>query len=261
MSKADIAYVIEYERAVATTDERKGIALWLSEIYQAIDELRLEDSQLLIHGAKSFELSLWGKSQIFLGQGDFQAQVQNWESAIVSYQRGLNCLQRVAHVENDRAIFLNNLGLVFQEQARYDDAISAYLQVIELYGSIKDTAGRSRALSNLASVYDTRGEWDKAIHHYKLSLQGMDEMADWSTFASLWNNLGVAYQTSGQRELAKEAFEHCINILDDAGQAQSEKGARILMNLGELYAELGQTDRAPSGAFAMLIGISPSIVY
>ena len=68
-------------------------------------------------------------------------------------------------------------------------------------------------------------------------------------------------QTSGQRELAKEAFEHCINILDDAGQAQSEKGARILMNLGELYAELGQTDRAPSGAFAMLTGISPSIVY
>jgi len=101
---------------------------------------------------------------------------------------------------------LNNLGLVFQEQARYDDAISAYLQVIELYGSIKDTAGRSRALSNLASVYDTRGEWDKAIHHYKLSLQGMDEMADWSTFASLWNNLGVAYQTSWTLAILKHRF-------------------------------------------------------
>lgn len=242
----DIPYAIEYMRIVIDhmNDEKEGIMTWLAEIYQAIDDLRVDDIQQLIRGAKSFQLSPWGKAQVFLGRGDFHASLQEWEPAISNYQQGLSCLEDQENVENDQAILLNNLGLVYQEQARYEDALLSYEQAIQLYDVVNDRLAKIHTISNLASVYDARGDWEKAIHYYQQGIRELEFVDDKATLASFWNNLGVVCQNSGKQESAKEAYQQCIKILDEAGESQSAKGARILMNLGEIYAELKQTGRA-----------------
>ena len=80
---SDIFYFTEYLRTTIEQrgNEEEGVMLWLAEIYQAIDELRLEDIRQLVRGAKTFQLSAWGKAQIFLGRGDFHARQHDWTSA------------------------------------------------------------------------------------------------------------------------------------------------------------------------------------
>lgn len=240
---SDIFYFTEYLRTTIEQrgNEEEGVMLWLAEIYQAIDELRLEDIRQLVRGAKTFQLSAWGKAQIFLGRGDFHARQHDWTSAIAMYQHGLECLKDCENIESDQAVLLNNLGLVYQEQARYEDAIFSYKHAVQLYDKVHDLIGKIHSISNLASVYDTRGEWESAVQYYKMGIQELEVADDKTVLASFWNNLGVAYQNSGNQQFAMEAFQKCVKILDDMGESLSEQGARVLMNLGEIYAERQQS--------------------
>src|SRR5690554_2414702 len=147
----DLAYTIEYIRTVIERmgKEREGVMLWLGEMYEAIEEMRLSDIQQLLRNAKTFRLSPWGKAQIFLGQGDFHSKMQNWRGAVDSYQRGLDCLVTTDNVQEDSAILWNNLGLVYQQQARYEDAILAYQRALELYNGSDDLLGKIHVISNL----------------------------------------------------------------------------------------------------------------
>lgn len=256
----DLTYAIEYIHTTIDRkgDEREGVMLWLAEMYEAIEEMRLSDIQQLIRNAKTFQLSPWGKAQIFLGQGDFQSRLQNWSAAIDRYQRGLDCLENIGYAENDGAILWNNLGLVYQEQARYEEAVSAYERAIELYNGSDDLLGKTHATSNLASVYDARGDWENAIRLYRLGIADAEKINDKSVLASFWNNLGVAYQNSGNPSSAQDAFRRSLKTLDQAGESSSVRAARTLLNLAEIYAELNETSRA-AGFFQQAIHMSQEV--
>lgn len=242
----NIFYLLEYIQAIIDLqqNERDGLALWLVEIYDALDEGRLSDALQLIRGVKRMELSAWGKAQVFLGQGDFHYDLKNWDEALVMYQDALAWFQKADSSADEQAVVQNNLGLVYQEQGRYEDAIRCFEMTIEAYQQLGDLQTKIHTISNLASVYDERGDWQKAIQYYKLGIELLSQGEDQDTLPRLLNNVGVVYQKAGQLSQAAETFQKCVDLLDEAGLSHSATAVRVLMNLMDVHAANDQASQA-----------------
>ena len=241
-----IPYFLEYVQAVIGLqgNEQKGLMLWLAEIYSAIDDKRVIDANQLIRGAKKFGLSEWGKAQVFLGQGDFYASLQSWDEAVGMYQNALSLLELSHSPDDERAVVTNNLGLVYQNQGMYDDAQRCFETALTFYENVGNLDGKIHAISNLASVFDERGDWSKAIQNYEQGIKLLSQSGKKEDLASLLNNVGVVYQKAGQIVQAETILQRCVDLLDETGLAHSPHGVRVLMNLGEVYATLGQAHQA-----------------
>lgn len=240
-----LIYTAEYIRTFFLLDENEeeGITHWLAEMYTRIECGDIAGCQYLIRSVKGLELSHHCLGLYFLGTADFFAQLEDWPAAENDYQ------QAVKHFEassepSDRAIALNNLALVMQEQGRYEEATACYQQVVEIYAAISNQVGLGHTLSNLASVADQRGEWESAITYYQQSIAVLEKTEARHDLASVYGNLGVAHESLGRWTEAETSYLRCVDIVDEMGESLSEPGIRVLMNLGQLYAKQGDGEKA-----------------
>ncbi|MEO1510382.1 MAG: tetratricopeptide repeat protein, partial [Cyanobacteria bacterium J06633_23] len=66
---------------------------------------------------------------------------------------------------------LNNLGLVYKDQGRWDEAIQCYEQSLAVYRELGDRHGEGLTLENLGDVYFKRLNFVKAIDYWDESLE------------------------------------------------------------------------------------------
>ena len=240
-----LVYTAEYIRTFFLLDENEeeGIAHWLAEMYTRMESGDIAGCQYLIRAVKGLDLSPHCLGLYFLGTADLFAQIEDWPAAENDYQ------QSVKHFEassepSDRAIAINNLALVMQEQGRYEEATVCYQQVVEIYTATGNQVGLGHTFSNLASVADQRGDWESAITYYQQSIAMLEKTEEMHDLASVFGNLGVAFENLGRWREAEANFLRCVDIIDEMGESISELGIRVLMNLGQLYAKQGDGEKA-----------------
>ncbi len=66
---------------------------------------------------------------------------------------------------------LNNLGIVYFRQHRYDDAIKYYEQARAIYEKSEATYGLAQTLDNLAGAYEAKGDRSEALEHWNKAFQ------------------------------------------------------------------------------------------
>lgn len=240
-----LEYTTEYIRTFFLLDENEeeGITHWLAEMYTRMESGDIAGCQYLIRAVKGIDLSPLGLGLYFLGTADFYAQLEDWPAAENAYQ------QSVKHFEassepSDRAIAINNLALVLQEQARYEEAAACYQQVVDIYAATSNQIGLGHTLSNLASIADQRGDWENALSYYHQSIAVLEKTEAKHDLASVYGNLGVAYESLGRWTEAETSYLRCVDLVDEMGESISELGIRVLMNLGQLFAKQGDGEKA-----------------
>ncbi|MEL6777798.1 MAG: tetratricopeptide repeat protein, partial [Cyanobacteria bacterium J06597_16] len=62
---------------------------------------------------------------------------------------------------------LNNLGLVYDSQGRWEEAIAQYEQSLEICRALGDRHGEGLTLYNLGNLYQQRLQYDKAIDYWQ----------------------------------------------------------------------------------------------
>ena len=120
------------------------------------------------------------------------------------------CQQAIA-LDDKYATPWNNLGLVYYNQKRYDEAIDAYQQAIAL--DDKDAT----PWNNLGLVYYNQKRYEEAIDAYQQAI-ARDEK-----FATPWNGLGNVYRNQKRYDDAIVAYQQAI--------ARDEKDASPRANL------------------------------
>jgi len=116
--------------------------------------------------------------------------------------------------------FHNSLGLIYQAEGRYDDAIREYKTGLS-FGKV------TNLYSNLGNTYYLKNDYFKAIENYKQAIE-LDPTNAWN-----YMRLGQCYLDVKQWEDARESFERVLSIDRRLSPVPYYKLAFIYLKRGE----------------------------
>jgi DNA-binding CsgD family transcriptional regulator/Tfp pilus assembly protein PilF len=125
----------------------------------------------------------------------------------------------------------------------YDRALGYYLQAAKLKEEHGQKRSLSNTLNNIGIIYRTQGRYDSASFFYNKSLDIAIEFEDLKKQAHAYNNLAIIYELSGQYELMDHSFQQAIDLKiqlgDKAGLLNSYQNFAKVLIKHEKIAEAG----------------------
>ncbi|NJL80786.1 MAG: tetratricopeptide repeat protein [Richelia sp. SM2_1_7] len=75
-------------------------------------------------------------------------------------------------------VTLSNLGQIYANQGKYEQAITTFQTSLKISSAINDISSQASTLINLGSTYHFLGQRDKAIENYQQSLKLAQNIGD-----------------------------------------------------------------------------------
>jgi CHAT domain-containing protein len=142
----------------------------------------------------------------------------------------------------DEAIALNDSGIAFYQEGRFDDALRLFRRTVPLYGGLQEKPRQAQVLQNIAAVEYELGRLSEAIPHYREAMSLMRREDDPAIFATLINNSGMAKWATGDHDGALRELGEALSSAEQVHDTYQR--AVILHNMGRVYDSLGDQDRA-----------------
>jgi len=179
------------------------------------------------------------------GKGQFLAMLGDLQAALPFFGESLE-LSRKMQDKRAEAHTLDDIGLVYANLERYQDAIKQYNLAMELEGQIGQPWETALTLANLADAESATGRVDLALDCLKQQEQMRKDLTD--EFGLAETELGMAdvYLMTGEPERALEklieTLPHWPRFRDKEDGKESEIAA--YRNLGFAYTAIGNYDSA-----------------
>jgi tetratricopeptide (TPR) repeat protein len=190
------------------------------------------------------------QAEQLLAQGVQQLDANQVDAALQSFQQTLD-IQRQTGNRFEEAVALNNLGVAYDYQGKYEEAIASYRESMKIFWDIYDRSRIAASLNNQSIAHLQLGQYQKAIElcHGAIAifrnmgnLPNADSSVNRTREAAALNNMGLAYEMMGEYERAIGYFQEALVTAQDNGDARGE--LVTLSNLGEAYSKLGQAEQA-----------------
>jgi len=200
-----------------------------------------------------------------LGAGYFYEG--NFDSAKIAWLQEIDVLEQleeiyaddsimVFHYMNNRAMFLNNVGVVYKNAGEYDKAIEYYQQNLRIQEQLGQPLQMARSRANIGNVYYFFGlDYDKALDNYDAALelfrQYTEKYEDYTDeeykecrvdMASIYLNIGMVYQTLENLGLANDNFRRALRIYTEQDNKMGIANAQS--QIGLVYLEGGSYQEA-----------------
>lgn len=133
---------------------------------------------------------------------------------------------------------MNNIGAVYMNQNKYDDALRFYRQAI----TYKEKAGNKKDLAstynNIGSIYMSENNYDSALYYFNISLDLRTQSNDFRGLGIVHKNIGECYF---KQDKLKEAEENYALSLDYRRRFNDQTGiASTLIAYGKLRNKQGK---------------------
>jgi CHAT domain-containing protein len=149
------------------------------------------------------------------------------------------------HEDYDRALQVNNIGLAFFDEARFEPAIPYFSQAQREFERLGDATRAAGALQNIALCDWGLGRLSTALTKFDRALELMPAATRPNVYLMTLNNSGLAHHAAGRFDeslrLQTQALDLATRIQSDQGRERSEYG------LGVTYYAIG--DRELAGDF------------
>jgi len=166
-------------------------------------------------------------------------------------ERLLDIRKKIYGTEHPNVIkTLNDLGLLYSIEKRYDKAESIYLQLLainkKLFGP--EDPNIISTLSYLGTSYFAQGKYDQAIAVNKkvLAIYKKIKGADSSEVALTLNSLALLSSTQGRYSEAEAIYQQVLAINKKIKGTDSYEVVWSLISLGTLYQTQGKFEQAES---------------
>jgi tetratricopeptide (TPR) repeat protein len=169
--------------------------------------------------------------------------IGEFEKAEESYLKGIT-LAKEDHDQSTQRMILNNLGSNYNEWERYDQALAACREALEIARQLNNTYGQMRCHGNLGYIYISTGQPQIAEEEiwaaYKI-WQSLDKQ-DQEYEADLLSSLGESYQLQGKLDQAKSNLDTAIHKYKELGKRREE--ALASWRLGKVVCQMGDVESA-----------------
>lgn len=129
-------------------------------------------------------------------------------------------------------VALNNIGLVYNGQSDFDKALDYFEQSLEVRESIKDSMGIGTSLHVIGNVYQSKGDYAYAMDYYQKSLAIKKKTGDKRGIANTYNNIGLLYK---EQNIYQEAYQYFYNSIKLKEEIKDDYGLAVSKsNIGEV---------------------------
>ena len=145
--------------------------------------------------------------------------------------------------ESENAGALSNIGSIYQSLGLYERAEVYFLQAREKQQQFGDEDGEAATLNNLGVVKQNQGEPLEALRYFEQSLPLIEKLGNRTAQARLLASMAIALSDTGHPPAeAIEKLNRSLQIARETGDVDIE--ALALHNLGSVYSQLGEPDKA-----------------
>ena len=167
--------------------------------------------------------------------------------AIDSYQQAI-ALAKQGEDTNQVADFQWSMGMVYADNASFDQAIASYENALHHYMALEgeESINVAALRNNLGVAWADKGQYDQAIEYYEKAL-AVDRKVfgdEHPKVAGDWNNLGNAWAEKGHYDQAIEYYDKALAVDRRAFGDEHPEVATDWNNLGAAWAEKGDYDQA-----------------
>ena len=169
------------------------------------------------------------------------------DSTLIYYNRSYTVKKELEQDPYQLAISAYNLGIVYEDQANYNPAISTYLEAMDyLKRSDEENTFLADVYVALANTYKNKNDLVKAQEFTTLALQeGLDNYGpDNPSLSFIYESNAAVYQALGDYESAKVAAKKALNLRQKYYGEVHRWTAQARVDMAEIYLNLGRKDSA-----------------
>lgn len=171
--------------------------------------------------------------------GHYYRQKKQFALAEVAYN---NVLTHSPKNSTTQAVAYANFGLLYQAQAKLNQAEKAYLKALDINTLHNNKASMASNSENLAIVYKEKKDFSTSEKHYLNTLSYYQSTKQDSHIALLHTALASLYHQDQQIKKSQQHYEIALNIY--LKNKNKHKIANHYSHLGILYQQQRQTDKA-----------------
>lgn len=132
---------------------------------------------------------------------------------------------------------LASLGRTHLYLEEPESAIDYYQEAVEIFRTLGDRRQQAKLELNLGTAYFRLHLLERSLSHYREALRLQEQLADTTAIANAMTNLANIYFTMAEWQQAAAAYQQVLAIYQRLGKRKGE--AQILSNLGAVYDEMG----------------------
>jgi two-component system NarL family sensor kinase len=182
-----------------------------------------------------------------------EAKIQNlldlcWElrfiNADTARQFGLEGLKLAKEIGNDSLIAqaLHNVGVTYEAQGDYKDALHCQTQSLELWQKLGNHLKTANTLNTIGIIHDERGSFNEALEFYHDARKIYEQSGEQSKIAMVLVNMGIVLKE--QKDFAKAAVNYREALIIYKNLGKQFGMAACYANLGSVYYHLPSYDSA-----------------
>lgn len=163
--------------------------------------------------------------------GDYQQALAFFERSLAIYEKNLERKMSIP-------ICFNNIGLLFADEKNYEQAVVYHLKALAFYND-NDPSKHSEEIADtldyLGTVCEMKGDLQQALQYYEDALHYPNRITQ------ITLKIGNIHQRAGEYQLAMDYYSKGLN---ESSNCPPELPAKLLMNMGIIYHQQHQHDRA-----------------
>jgi DNA-binding SARP family transcriptional activator/tetratricopeptide (TPR) repeat protein len=162
-----------------------------------------------------------GEAQTGISLGYAYSNISGPQTSLEPYQVAV-AAAREAGASSLLSVALNNLGEIYMELGRLDEAADCFREVRDVSAS-PSAYGQAYALHNLGRVYLELGRTQEAIASLREALRLHERTGDMNGKATTHRYLGRAYRAAGELASARESWTAALAIFREVGREPEAK--------------------------------------
>jgi CHAT domain-containing protein/tetratricopeptide (TPR) repeat protein len=189
-------------------------------------------------------------SKSFLNLGNYFWYINNLDSALHNYKLALNKSNTMKDtITNEiRASALQNIGLIYINKGDFEEAEKYLLRSLKLKENIYSNKSISlgRTYFNIASFYSSISQIDTSLVYLNRAekIYNQHFNTDHVELAKIYWNRSIILTISGDYENALYFSKNALSIYQRNGEKYYRYSQSILMNIGFIYEQIGESELA-----------------
>jgi len=205
--------------AAALGETQRGLSL----LNQAVTTFRAANDP------RQLAITLVWRGWVYFNQSDFSISLTDADEVIT-------LATQISDISGYRAEALRIRGLNLRAMGDLKEAIDSFLEALELYQGLDDTASIARVSLAIGATYLDIGEFGSALAFYNSACNYFREENDSYSLPAALNDLAFLHHLSGDYKNASSVYEEGLVQAKKFNNIRAEM--LILSGLGDLFVDL-----------------------
>lgn len=191
----------------------------IARVYAIIGSIKQKSNDIdstLIYFDKAYSLSDsigdgYGIAQSQLDHGVIQNHIGNNKLAMKYCQSAMKYF-KANHKDLESSYTMNTIGIIYDEMGFYDEALSYYLESLDIVLKLNDRPTIITLYNNIALIYDYMKNTEKAMEYYQKASEILKVTNDEASKALILNNMAELEAQLGDTIKSIDYLKQSINI-------------------------------------------------